>query len=131
MRGVICAVAVARLHTTTTTPSTAYLVLDPGDSELASATASGCFAFLFAYELGAPVNASNSCACRSVWVNWQADGSFTQDELMRAQELAKGGAERVWQAMKDSVPSMSAQPQQWKDLLRARSHANDDAMETS
>ena len=131
MRGVVCAVAVARLHTTSTTPSTACLVLDPSEGELASATASGCFAFLFAHGLGVLGSANAPCAGESVWVSWQADGSFTQDELVRAQELAKGGAERVWQAMKESVTSMGAQPQQYKDGLRARLHSNDNAMEIS
>ena len=140
MRGTICAVAVARLHTMST-PSVGYLVLDPSDTEAATATASGCFAFMFAHGLGAPGNGNptgqSDLSCESVWTTWHANGgSFTEDELVRAQDLAKAGAERVWQAMKDSVPSMNAQPDQWKKALRVRSHANaepddDDAMETS
>ena len=140
MRGTICAVAVARLHTMSM-PSVGYLVLDPSDTETATATASGCFAFLFAHGLGAPGNGHpteqpDKISCESVWTTWHANGgSFTEDELVRAQELAKAGAERVRQAMKDSVRSMNAQPDQWKKALRVRSHANaepdDDAMETS
>ena len=46
------------------------------------------------------------CASPCTWhVN---GGSFAEDELVRAQELVKAGAERVWQAMKDSVRSMNA-----------------------
>jgi exosome complex component RRP46 len=136
MRGVVCAVSVGRLHTTSM-PSVAYLVLDPSDSELASATASGCFAFIFAYGLESPERSNSAgypkMSCELVWSNWRA-GAFGEEELIRAQELAKVGAERVWLAMKESIPSMNAQQQSrwekaWQSQFGVSVDRDDESME--
>ncbi|TFY80130.1 hypothetical protein EWM64_g3882 [Hericium alpestre] len=106
MSGVICAVAIGRLPLPeNSATSERALFLDPTDKELLSADGGGCFAFMFASDFGdtgglVPV-------CKMVWTNWTATaGVFDEDELLRAKELAKRGAEQVWTKIKASVEYM-------------------------
>ncbi|KDR67195.1 hypothetical protein GALMADRAFT_216654 [Galerina marginata CBS 339.88] len=91
MRGVVSAVAVGRLPNGT-------LILDPGDDEVASLQGGGTFAFLFAD--GAGVGGSNSDC---VWTSWKStSGRYDATELTRAKELAREGAQAVFDVIKKS-----------------------------
>lgn len=97
MKGVVCAVAVART-------SSEELILNPSTDQLASSTASGCFAFIFtAAELSNdPLHVSE------VWSNWQSSLGFDVTEMFGARELAQQGARHIWELMKESVRSVGA-----------------------
>ena len=95
MKGVVCAVAVARA-------SSEELVLNPTTDQLASSTASGCFAFIFTTaELS-----NDQLHILEVWSNWQSPLGFDVTEMFGARELAKQGARNVWELMKESVGSV-------------------------
>ena len=95
MKGVVCAVAVAR-------GCSGELILNPTEDQLASSTASGCFAFIFtAAELP-----KDQLHTSEVWSNWQSSHGFDVTEVFGARELAQRGAGRVWQSMKESVGSV-------------------------
>ncbi|KAF7365648.1 Exosome component Rrp46 [Mycena venus] len=81
MKGVVCAVAIGRIKSTT-------LVVDPGEEEEAAIDASGCFAFSFG-------NGLDDTRC--VWTNWKsASRSFDEAELARCKLLASVAAKSVW-----------------------------------
>ncbi|KAG5641602.1 hypothetical protein DXG03_004666 [Asterophora parasitica] len=92
MRGVVCAVAVGRRA------ADAGLVVDPeeGDGVL---DAEGCFAFLFTRDGAGEVQG------KSVWTNWRAvsggsvAGGFDENVLAAAQEVAKGAAGEIYDAI--------------------------------
>ncbi|EGN96484.1 hypothetical protein SERLA73DRAFT_125287 [Serpula lacrymans var. lacrymans S7.3] len=132
MRGIVCAVAVGRLRSTSTSsPSKKSqkqaqkgdnaLILDPCEDELSSLDGSGCFAFLFATGLSASSedHSLDTPGCDLVWNNWQSLTTFDEPELMRATELAKAGAKEVWRRIKESVQRMgmpsSKELDEWKD----------------
>ena len=95
MKGVVCAVAVARGRAE-------ELILNPTTDQLASSTASGCFAFIFT----AAESPENQLHASEVWSNWQSSLGFDVTEVFRARELAQRGAVRVWELMKESVGSI-------------------------
>jgi exosome complex component RRP46 len=93
MRGVICAAAVGCLRPDGKLSAT--LVLDPSDDELPSLEGGGCFAFLF--------SASQESRSEVVWSTWQSSTPFDDKVLIDARNLARKGAENVWNAMKKSI----------------------------
>lgn len=95
MKGVVCAVAVAQ-----TTPG--GLILNPTGDKLVSSTASGCFAFIFT-SLG-PSN--DQLHASEVWSNWRSSFRFDAEEVFGARELARRGARRVWELMKENIESV-------------------------
>jgi exosome complex component RRP46 len=105
MRGVVCAVSVGRMCSKSN-PS-ALLILDPSEDEIPSLGGGGCFAFLFATGLNNS-GSSSVPSSEAVWNNWQSSMPFTEEELLRARDLARDGAERVWANMKQSIGSMVA-----------------------
>ncbi|KAF4568623.1 exosome non-catalytic core subunit rrp46 [Pleurotus pulmonarius] len=94
MRGIVCAVAVARVDNT--------LLVDPSPEEMAKdddVSGSGCFAFMFGHGVGrTPNEADFTC----VWSNWRGDGGGEQD-VITGRALAKEGARQVWEAIKSSI----------------------------
>jgi len=97
MKGVVCAVAVAR-------EDSGGLVLNPTTDQLTSSTASGCFAFIFT----APELSNDRLHASEVWSNWQSSLGFDVVEMSGVRELAQQGARRVWELMKNSVGSVGA-----------------------
>lgn len=95
MKGVVCAVAVART-------SSEGLVLNPTADQLASATGLGCFAFIFT----AAALSNDRLHVSEVWSNWQSSVGFDITEMFGARELAQQGARRIWEFMKESVGSV-------------------------
>jgi exosome complex component RRP46 len=95
MKGVVCAVAVARI-------GSEELVLNPTRDQLALSKASGCFAFIFA---GAELSTDQSHVSE-VWSNWQSSLRFGAKEVFGARELARRGAYDVWKLMKESIRSV-------------------------
>ncbi|KAF9652798.1 hypothetical protein BDM02DRAFT_3108935 [Thelephora ganbajun] len=95
MKGVVCAVAVART-------SSGELILNPTTDQLASSTASGCFAFI----LAAAESSSDRLHVSEVWSNWQSSLGFDVTEMFEAREMAQQGARNVWGLMKESVGSV-------------------------
>jgi len=95
MKGVVCAVAIART-------SSEGLILNPTTDQLASSTASGCFAFIFT----AAESSDDSLLVSQVWSNWQSSLGFGITDMLGAQELAKQGARHLWELMKESVGSV-------------------------
>jgi exosome complex component RRP46 len=92
IRGVVCAVAIGRL------PEIG-LVVDPSEEECTELNAAGCFAFLFAEGIGSHVE--------SVWTSWRSKtAAFDEKDFVQAKVLAKGAAQRLYNAMKASVPWM-------------------------
>jgi len=113
MISVVCAVAIARLRSSTEEDdaSPLALVLDPSEAELLETGSCGCFAFSFATEISGSQQLQDSPAGRMVWANWHAkDGLFDEGEFARAQALSLAGAESVWRAVKLSVPQMDGSP---------------------
>ena len=92
MKGVICAVAVARANSE-------ELILNPTVDQLASSTASGCFAFIFT-AVGSP---NDRLGVSEVWSNWQSSLGFDVADMVGAREVARQGAIHVWELMKESV----------------------------
>jgi exosome complex component RRP46 len=93
MRGVVWAVSVGRLRSTT--KSSPSLLLDPSDDEIPSLEGGGCFAFLF--------GTGQKGGSEMVWSNWQSNAPFDEVELLSARELARTGAKKVWMCMKESI----------------------------
>lgn len=101
MKGVVCAVAVGRLSSST---GNATLILDPEETELPRLAGSGCFAFLFSAVLAAePLAASEVPPCSLLWTNYTTAAPFDVAELAKSRELAEKGARQVWLKMKESV----------------------------
>lgn len=93
MRGVVCALAVARVDNT--------LLVDPSPEEMGKVdgSGSGCFAFMFGHGVGrTPNEADFTC----VWSNWRGV-SGSEEDVIAARDLAKGSARRVWEAIKASI----------------------------
>lgn len=87
MNGVVCAVAIGK-------SSCGSFVVDPSEEE--NLDAGGCFAFLFADEVG--LSGSNSDC---VWTSWKATkGKYDQAELVTARELARSAAGVVYGEMR-------------------------------
>lgn len=97
MKGVVCAVAVART-------SSEQLTLNPTTDQLAASTASGCFAFIFT----AAESPNNRLDVSEVWSNWQSSLGFDVAEMVVARDLAQQGARHVWELMKESIGSVGA-----------------------
>jgi len=97
MKGVVCAVAVARA-------SPEQLILNPTTDQLATSTASGCFAFIFT----AAESPNNRLHASEVWSNWQAPLGFDVGEMVVARGLAQQGARHVWELMKESIGTAGA-----------------------
>lgn len=95
MKGVVCAAAVART-------SSEELILNPSADQLASSTASGCFAFIFT----AAESPNDRLHVSEVWSNWQSSLGFDVTEMFGARELAQQGARHIWELMKESVRSV-------------------------
>ncbi|TFK64841.1 ribosomal protein S5 domain 2-like protein [Pluteus cervinus] len=97
MRGVICAIPVARIVQGQST----VLVVDPSEEEEAAIQGGGCFAFMFAF--GLKGGGDTNC----VWANWSSTksvgGVSDELELVAAKELAKKAAKSVWDAMKERL----------------------------
>ncbi|KAJ3515030.1 hypothetical protein NLJ89_g2025 [Agrocybe chaxingu] len=92
MRGIVCAVAIGSL-------SDGTLVLDPTDAETAKLRGTGCFAFMFADDIG---EAGTEIDC--VWTSWRSIvGGYDEKELLRAKEVARVGARTVYSAIKKSI----------------------------
>ena len=97
MKGVVCAVAVAR-------GSPEQLILNPATDQLETSTASGCFAFIFT----AAESPNDRMHVSEVWSNWQSSLGFDVAELVVARDLAQQGARHVWELMKESVGTVRA-----------------------
>lgn len=110
MKGVVCAVAVGRLPHDGTTAT--RLILDPSESELASLTGSGCFAFLFSTLSDTPTSSQAYVpSCALIWSNYgttSSGTSFDQAELASAKQLAEAGATAVWHRLKQSVADLES-----------------------
>lgn len=99
MCGIICAIGLGRLRESHT------LIVDPSEHELHALDGGGVFAFL------ASRSTSNTAlSLQLVWSSWNAS-PFDQDELVRATAFARGGAEMVWEHMKDSIRSANIHTQ--------------------
>ena len=121
MRGLVSAVAVGRL-------SGGQLVVDPSEDETASLQAGGTFAFMFADGVGQK-NSNSDC----VWTSWKSDsGSYDQNEIFRARELARTGARAVYDAMRINFekPGMGAHVhKEVEEATQAETKSEDDEME--
>jgi exosome complex component RRP46 len=93
MRGVVCAVSIRRTGTNSSAGPT--LVLDPSDDEFPSLKGGGCFPFL--------LGAGQKGGSEVVWSNGKSTAPFDEQDLIRARDLARGGAEKVWKQMKEGV----------------------------
>lgn len=91
MRGVVCAVFVARLGGDVEL-SRSLCVVDPSDEEMTTVEAGGAFAFLF-------VDGTATC----VWSNWQGRKGFAVEDVLEAKERAMTAAEKVWHRMKAAL----------------------------
>ncbi|KAF7976638.1 hypothetical protein HWV62_5953 [Athelia sp. TMB] len=104
MKGIVCAVAVGSLSSSSNSTPSSTLVLDPSDEELSNLQGSGCFAFIFSSTAKDATSSGTAYQCEPVFSSWQATPKpFTAEELFQARDLAKAGAAKVWSAMKDSV----------------------------
>ncbi|OSD05115.1 hypothetical protein PYCCODRAFT_1362977 [Trametes coccinea BRFM310] len=102
MKGVVCAVAVGRLQPDPS--SSATLIMDPEEAELPRLDGSGCFAFTFSAVLPAsPLSCHDVPPCALTWTNYTTAGPFDIQEVKRATEFAKKGAQEVWLKLKESV----------------------------
>ena len=121
MRGLVAAVAVGRL-------SGGQLVVDPSEDEAASLEAGGTFAFIFADGVGR-TNSNSEC----VWTSWKSDsGSYDQNEIFRARELARTGARAVYDAMRINFekPGVGAHGhEEVEEAPQAVTKSEDDKME--
>ncbi|KAL1747343.1 ribosomal protein S5 domain 2-type protein [Schizophyllum fasciatum] len=94
MRGVVCAVPVARISSDGTTK----LVVDPDTDELSTALGTGCFAFLFAAS-------SNDC----VWMHWRnASCASPENDIPSIREFARNAAHISLAAMKIFMKPLSS-----------------------
>jgi exosome complex component RRP46 len=120
MRGLVSAVAVGRL-------SGGELVVDPSEEEATSLKAAGTFAFMFVDGIGRK-NSNSEC----VWTSWKSDsGSYNQNEIFQARELARTGARAVYDAMRTSFekPGMGAHEQVEEATPAETKSEEDDEME--
>jgi exosome complex component RRP46 len=119
MRGVVCAVSIRR--TGTNSSAGPIPVVDPSDDEFPSLKGGGCFPFLF--------NASQKGGSEVVWSHWKSTAPFDEQDLIRARDLARGGAEKVWKEMKEGAMWMGKEkplPAQIK-VVREVSDSEDDS----
>ncbi|KIY70535.1 hypothetical protein CYLTODRAFT_451572 [Cylindrobasidium torrendii FP15055 ss-10] len=86
MRGVVCAISVARTD--------GEFLLDPSPEELQKASASGSFAF--------HIQGTQRKEC--VWTDWHGN-EFNEEDLAQAQTLASDAILKVWAVMKGAVRS--------------------------
>ncbi|TFK46520.1 hypothetical protein OE88DRAFT_1687641 [Heliocybe sulcata] len=116
LRGVVCAVAVGRLASSSASApaSTSSLILDPSPEEIPNLTAQGVFAFLFSSALSG-TSPTSEPPSELIWSNWSSTNLGTAeideglvDELGRAREMAKQGAVEVWRQIRSSVHGMEA-----------------------
>jgi exosome complex component RRP46 len=98
MRGVVCAVPVGRVKK----GGVVTLEVDPPDDAVLEG--GGCFAFLFGFALSGP-EIGTAPPCDDIWSTYRGrpGSSFDEAELLRAKEVARDGAAKVWQSMKDSI----------------------------
>ncbi|RXW20870.1 hypothetical protein EST38_g4986 [Candolleomyces aberdarensis] len=91
MRGVVCAIAVGRTRN-------GDLVVDPDEKTAGEVTQGGCFAFMVADGAGLESNST------TVWTNWRSQelGTFDEDELIEAREVARESIKEVYATMKSS-----------------------------
>jgi len=91
MRGVVLACAVGKLKDGT-------LVIDPEESEDADMIEGGCFAYLFADDVGG----ESKAVC--VWSAWRSrTGTYSQTDLVSAKEIGLQGARLVYEKVRASV----------------------------
>ncbi|KAF8824424.1 hypothetical protein HHX47_DHR8000112 [Lentinula edodes] len=99
MRGVICAVSVARFSPPVQGGIPIYKVQST-EEPISRLEATGCFAFLFSDSASSSTYAS-SC----IWTNWHSSYSGSakavdEDDLVRARDVARSAAREVWDRMK-------------------------------
>jgi len=97
MRGVVCAVPVGRVRK----GSLVSMEVDPPDDAVLEGE--GCLAFLFRFSLSEP-KIGTAPPCENIWSSYRArpGTSFEEVDLLRAKEVARDGAAKVWQSMKDN-----------------------------
>ncbi|KAF9473040.1 ribosomal protein S5 domain 2-like protein [Pholiota conissans] len=97
MQGVVTAVAIGRLVD-------GSLIVDPSEDEMSSLQAGGCFVFMFS---GSSTGSSvSNIDC--VWSSWKStSGRYSQEELFKAKELAKVGAQAVYEEVRRSLEKRS------------------------
>ncbi|THG96802.1 hypothetical protein EW145_g7715 [Phellinidium pouzarii] len=101
MRGVVCAAAVGRLQ------NSGALLADPAEEERSALDGGGAFAFLVSgAKAGGDVPQPRA---ELVWSSWSA-APFYEDELARATELARVGAVRVWEHMREGIARVLHRP---------------------
>ncbi|KAJ3796992.1 hypothetical protein GGU11DRAFT_102021 [Lentinula aff. detonsa] len=101
MRGVICAVSVARVSSVNGEES--IYKIQPVEEHPSRIQATGCFAFLFSDSYS-----SNTYSSSCVWTSWRSlhPGSLKaveESELARARDAAQKPAREVWERMKSLV----------------------------
>lgn len=117
MKGVVCAVAVGRVRSSSSKPT---LVLDPSEAELAGLAGGGCFAYMFSSSFPETEPLKDGIPPSSLlWTNYAAtSGAFDEEEFQQAQQLAEDGATRVWRSLKESLHD---------GKLTSRPEGNDDS----
>ncbi|TFK32434.1 ribosomal protein S5 domain 2-type protein [Crucibulum laeve] len=137
MRGVVCAIPVGRC---TAGDRETRLFVDPGETEISEIQGGGCFAFVFGDKLGW---GDGDVEC--VWTNWKStSGTFDENELSRARELALKAARAVYAEIKRGVKTMGAVPFKFNEKrvkedvkkgleaeLKTEEGSNDEKMEIS
>ncbi|KAL1667215.1 3' exoribonuclease family, domain 1-domain-containing protein [Schizophyllum commune] len=94
MRGVVCAVPVARIPRGEST----ILVVDPDTDELSRALGTGCFAFLFS---------ATTTDC--VWMHWRnASGASPENDIPSIREFARNSAHIILAAIKVCCRNMGS-----------------------
>ncbi|KAF9521793.1 ribosomal protein S5 domain 2-type protein [Crepidotus variabilis] len=91
MRGVVAAVAVC--HSITGT-----ILVDPSDDELVDVKSCGCFAFIFADQVGVDDSRSDC-----VWTSWKSSGGLDEAEILKAKEMAQRSAQTIYRALRKAV----------------------------
>lgn len=88
MCGIVTAVAIARNRED-------LLIVDPSDLELEESRRLGCFAFLFADDVG------SDC----IWASWKSinGGGYDVDEVFEARELARKKAEEIGKSIRATI----------------------------
>jgi exosome complex component RRP46 len=91
MRGVVCAIAVGKTRH-------GDLVADPDERTAIEIVQGGCFAFMVADGAGLESNST------TVWTNWKSQelGTFDENDLISAREVARESIKEVYATMKSS-----------------------------
>ncbi|KAJ4481083.1 hypothetical protein J3R30DRAFT_3464102 [Lentinula aciculospora] len=115
MRGVICAVSIGRLSSAN--GEIAIYKVQPVEEQKSGMEATGCFAFLFSDSFS-----SNACVSSCVWTNWRSSHTESgkaveEDDLMRALDVARSAARRVWEQMKLLVEERERPRTKMKEIL--------------